>query len=352
MTPSILSRLAAGLFGEPPGQKGPGSGGTWQLPEGVERLEAVRWAYRTILLREPESREALEHLAASAPSPKALRDQLMRSAEAHAQPEFPVIFSMSGNEPRQTIQVDVTPEQQKALFERVQAVWHALGESKPHWSVITTEEYQPENIGRTMDAFYSSGESNVATLLRTLERNGIDASRLRTCMDFGCGVGRLSAALARKFEAVVAVDVSASHLAIAKEALAQRNLENVTTHRLETVEGLARLPQCDLIYSLIVLQHNPPPVMRALFAGLLGRLAPGGVAVIQLPTYMPGGYRFDAEEYLVSGGRDMEMHALPQAVAFATARAAGVELLEVLEDGWTGFGSGSRSNTFVLRRPA
>lgn len=351
MTASFFGRLAAGLFGESPKAR-PDAGQGWQLPEGEDRLEAARWAYRTILLREPESREALEQLAAAAASPRAMRDLLMRSAEAHAQPQFPVIYSMSGNEPAQRVQVEVTPQQQQALFQRVQAVWHALGESKPHWSVITAEEYEPANIDRTMDAFYSSGENNVTTLLRTLERNGIVPSQLRTCMDFGCGVGRLSAALARQFEAVVAVDVSASHLAIASQALAQRNLKNVTTHRLETVDGLERLPRCDLVFSLIVLQHNPPPVMRMLFAGLLGRLAPGGVAVLQLPTYMPGGYRFDVEEYLEGGGREMEMHALPQAEVFATARAAGVVVLEVLEDGWTGFGSGSRSNTFVLRRPA
>jgi hypothetical protein len=35
---------------------------------------------------------------------------------------------------------------------------------------------------------------------------------------------------------------------------------------------------------------------------------------------------------------------------FSLAAAAGVERLEVLENGWTGFGAGSRSNTFVMRK--
>ena len=148
------------------------------------------------------------------------------------------------------------------------------------------------------------------------------------------------------------MDVSASHLGIAREALERRGLTNVRTHLLETIEGVDALPPVDLVYSVIVLQHNPPPVIRALFAGLLGRLNPRGVAVIQVPTYMPAGYRFDLEEYERTGGKDMEMHPLPQREAFAIAKAAGVDVLEVLEDSWTGIGAGARSNTFVLQRPA
>jgi len=54
-----------------------------------------------------------------------------------------------------------------------------------------------------------------------LERNGIDTSRLARVMDFGCGVGRLTLALAKNFRQVEAVDVSASHLAVAREAIAR-----------------------------------------------------------------------------------------------------------------------------------
>lgn len=340
---SFLARLASGRRGEASRAAPPAA-------SAEERLEAARWAHRIVLLREPGSREALERFVAAHPTPREMRDALLRSSEARAQPGFPVLHAMTGDEPPQEVQVAVTPAQREELFRRVQAVWRALGETKPHWSVITTDEFKPENIARTEDAFYAGGEHNVATLLRTLARNGIDPARLRTVMDFGCGVGRLSAALARKFERVVSVDVSVSHLAVAREALARRGLTNVTTHALATIDGLADLPEVDLVFSLIVLQHNPPPVMRALLAGLLERLAPGGAAVVQLPTYLPGGYRFEVEAYLAGGGRDMEMHPLPQAEVFAVARAAGVSVLEVLEDGWTGYGFGARSNTFVFSR--
>jgi SAM-dependent methyltransferase len=323
----------------------------WELPASEPaRREAAQWAYRTILLREPESDQALDFLSRNSGSAKAMRDLLLQSAEVRAQPGFPVIFPMTGDEPPQPVQSDVLPEQRERLFRRVQTTWQLLGEQKPHWSVATVDAFQPGRIDGALDDFYATGEANVATLMRTLERNGINPARIQTCMDFGCGVGRLSVALASRFAQVVSVDVSASHLAVAREAFARRGITNASIHHLETIGGLAALPFVDLIYSLIVLQHNPPPVIKEVLQGLLGRLNPGGVAVIQIPTYLPAGYRFDFAEYERRASGDMEMHALPQRDVFKVARDEETDVLEVMEDAWTGFGFGSRSNTFVLRR--
>lgn len=353
---SLLARLMSFLRGSLPRRAGSAPAGTedgarWELPDDPGgRREAARWAYRLLLLREPDSAASLDFLGANARSSLDMRDRILQSQEFRSQAGLPVQFSMTGDEPPQEVQVEVGPEARERLFRRVQETWQTLGEEQPHWSVVTAEEFRPGRIGESLESFYASGEENVATLARTLARNGIDASRVRRCMDFGCGVGRLTVALAKRFPEVVAVDVSASHLAVAREALSRFGVANASLHRLETIEDVAGLPVVDLVYSVIVLQHNPPPVMHALFEGLLGRLAPGGAAVIQVPTYLPPGYRFDLAEYEKGGERQMEMHPLPQRDVFAIARAAGVEVLEVLEDSWTGFGSGSRSNTFVLRR--
>ena len=325
--------------------------GSWELPQDpAARAEAVRWGYRLILLREPENREVVDKLAESARNSKHMRDIFMRSPEAKQQPGFPVpSVSMTGKEDAQQVQLQVSAEQQHELFTRVQSVWRALGETRPHWSVVTGSEYLPERINQeAIEEFYRSGEENIDTLMSTLARDGVDSSKLRTCMDFGCGLGRLSAALAPRFERVTAVDVSTSHLAMAREALTERGITNVDLVQLETVEGVDSLPQADLVFSVIVLQHNPPPVMYAIFASLIRRVAPGGVAVIQIPTWLPNGYRFVVEEYLLDGGEKMEMHAIPQADVLALIRASGMELLEVIDDAWTGIG---RSNTFVMRRP-
>jgi hypothetical protein len=110
-------------------------------------------------LREPDSEASLDHLAMRSASTRALRDALLQSQELRAQPGFPITLSLTGNEPPHPVQVRVGADQQAALFRRVQAVWHSLGEEQPHWSVVTAEDFRPENIAGTLDAFYASGEN-------------------------------------------------------------------------------------------------------------------------------------------------------------------------------------------------
>jgi 2-polyprenyl-3-methyl-5-hydroxy-6-metoxy-1,4-benzoquinol methylase len=322
-------------------------------PRTAEReriLEAARWAYRLILLREPESEAAVEQLAAAG-SPREMRDVLLRSAELRGQSGFPVQTAMTGLEPPQPVQLDVTDAERERLFSMVHSVWRQLGKDKPHWSVLSSNEFLPENMGTRSEAFYETGEWHVQLVMRTLERNGLAVPAEGTCLDYGCGLGRLSFALARRFRLVAGADVSEVHLDIARREAEHRGIGNVTWHHVADVRSVKALPDADLLVSLIVLQHNPPPVMRELFARMLGRLRPGGVAVIQMPTYLPGGYRFRVADYLATGGRDMEMHPLPQREAFRVVREAGVEMVEVLEDGSSALGYGGRSNTFVVRRP-
>ena len=84
---------------------------------------------------------------------------------------------------------------------------------------------------------------------------------------------------------------------------------------------------------------------------VFARLKPGGVAYFQVPTYRAG-YRFALEEYLREdvGKGEMEMHVLPQSVIMQAAARHGLELLEVIEDPYTGMRPSEVSNTFLLRK--
>ena len=109
----------------------------------------------------------------------------------------------------------------------------------------------------------------------------------------------------------------------------------------------------DLWFSWIVLQHNPPPIIALILRRCFSLLAPGGVAVFQVPTYATG-YRFRIAEYLGRIGDDggIEMHVLPQHVVLGLAAAAGCQPLEIWQDGAAGSPSAWTSNTFVFRKPA
>ena len=75
---------------------------------------------------------------------------------------------------------------------------------------------------------------------------------------------------------------------------------------------------------MIVLQHNPPPVIRLIVRAFLKALNPGGMAYLQVLSYRVG-YRSSPGEYLENEAKKhvmMEMHVLPQRVPFTAPRRA------------------------------
>lgn len=166
------------------------------------------------------------------------------------------------------------------LIEKYRAQWETLGRHDPYWAVLT--DPAKKNGRWEKDAFYALGEQEIAQVfeqLKALEitpHNGI-------ALDFGCGVGRLSRALAAHFQKVIGVDISRAMLA---EATAQHaafpNIEFVHN----TAPDLTFIPdeQVDFIYTNIVLQHIPPSLQTTYIAEFCRILAPGGLAVFQTPS--------------------------------------------------------------------
>ncbi len=134
-----------------------------------------------------------------------------------------------------------------------------------------------------------TGELEIARVFAELDRLGVIVSRTGTCLDFGCGLGRLTRALGRRFDQAIGVDVSPTMVAEATELAAAAGIDNVR-FALNQEPHLAQFAtgSIDFVYSNIVLQH----VSRDLQLGYLrefGRLlAPGGLAVVQLPSRRTG----------------------------------------------------------------
>jgi SAM-dependent methyltransferase len=224
-----------------------------------------------------------------------------------------------------------------------------LGEERPHWSVLSSDQFSPEHIASTEAEFYLSGATDVAELLATLARAGVDPSGYRTAFEFGCGIGRVTPHLARHFARVVACDVSASHLRLAAARIKATGIENAEIVRA-TMPDFGMTQPFDLWYCRIVLQHNPPPVIRLILERACELLTPNGAAVFQVPTYAPR-YRFSLTEYLetIEKPGNIEMHVLPQQEIFAIAQRAGCVPLQVAEDDSIGV-PGWVSNVFTFRK--
>jgi SAM-dependent methyltransferase len=305
-------------------------------------IDDVAAAYHLLLGRAPESEQAIRaHL--DCVDLAELRRRFMASAEFHQQmaaalSAAPSPIGRFRLAPPLSVDVEVSERDMTRLLQFVQSAWEELGRVAPHWSVITADVFRPETLGENIDAFYSGGAVSAQAYDAALARARIEHVVAGTCLELGCGVGRITGYLARRFERVIGVDISAAHLAYAKQHIADLGLSNVDFRHVNAPASLAELGAIDTFFSLIVLQHNPPPVIHALLAQVFAQLRIGGLAFFQVPVYADG-YGFAISRYLAEHeGKmlGMEMHILPQRDLFDLLRASGMQVIEVSEDNETG----------------
>jgi SAM-dependent methyltransferase len=163
-------------------------------------------------------------------------------------------------------------------LEHVRKVYEELGREDPMYGVLTADRFR----GNRWDPeeFFARGRAEIDELLGYTERLGWRLER-GAALDFGCGVGRLTQALAEHFEEVVGVDISSTMIGAArrhdKHPDRIRFIVNATAD-LAVLESAS----FDLIYSNITLQHVPPAAVEAYIGEFVRLLRPGGLAIFQM----------------------------------------------------------------------
>jgi len=125
----------------------------------------------------------------------------------------------------------------------------------------------------------ATGASELAGLFGRLDGD----PRGGTCVEVGCGPGRMTGALAERFDQVVAVDVSPAMLERAHAAVSAPNVSFVAVsgERLDGVED----GSADTLVCYLVLQHLPDrEVVEGYLREFARVLAPGGAAYVQVPV--------------------------------------------------------------------
>ncbi len=318
--------------------------------------QEVTLAYQLLLGRTPESDDVVNNFCQNAQTILQLRESFIKSpefvqrmSEILQQPQA-VRHRHPFTLPKIPVETQVTDEVMDQMFERIHKEWEHLGQTEPYWSVVTQPQYYQSEFQNHREQFYTSGNYTCQLFLAALRRCGISPTQLETCLEVGCGVGRVTAYLAGAFAKVIAADISQSHLNINAQYLQEKGIQNVELTHWHTIGQLRNLPQVDAILSVITLQHNPPPVMAWMLGALLSHLKSGGVAYIQIPTYRAG-YIFEVERYLHSTPPNtLEMHFLPQSDVFEIISQSNCHCLEVREDGMVGDEDKMLSNTFLIQK--
>ena len=133
--------------------------------------------------------------------------------------------------------------------------------------------------------FLASGESDVARLVDPiLPLLGSPATTL-TALDIGCGLGRLTRALAMRFAQVEGIDIAPKMIAQARSF----DPPPPTNVRYQICDGSGVIPlpdgAVDFVFSYIVFQHVPTQRIIEIYLRETARvLQPGGLAQIQVNT--------------------------------------------------------------------
>lgn len=227
---------------------------------------------------------------------------------------------------------------------RLQRDWDQLGREDPLWAVLS----DPAKRGRRWDVeeFFAYGREEIAGALEVARRLH-PALATGSALDFGCGVGRLSQALAAHFDTVTGIDIAPSMIEQAREHAARAGVGNCT-FVLNDRDDLSVLDDgsVDFVYSRIVLQHIPPPYAERYIGEFVRVLRPGGLALFQVPADPPqertalfrARQRLKATFTLES---KMQLYPVPPERVHEVVRAAGGTVVDQTTDdslpGWTSY---------------
>src|ERR1035438_2308711 len=130
------------------------------------------------------------------------------------------------------------------------AEWKQWGKDDPLFGVAAWVGKEKDGASPwTEDEFYALGESDWRDFLGHWQHYGVSK---QSCLEIGCGAGRITKQLASYFDRVYAVDISSEMISCAQRAVKGGNVE------FSVIDGL-HLPQGDgsvkAIFTTIVLQH-------------------------------------------------------------------------------------------------
>ncbi len=151
---------------------------------------------------------------------------------------------------------------------------------------ILARSEQKKDVPWEFEKFFQSGVFEIDAMLQYAESIQ-PLNQKKHALDFGCGVGRLTQALASHFERVCGVDISP---AMIQHARNHQGAEGRVDYKVNETGDLGQFRdgQFDFVYSSITLQHMPARFAKNYIAEFLRVLSADGLILFQLPSHRKG----------------------------------------------------------------
>jgi SAM-dependent methyltransferase len=215
-------------------------------------------------------------------------------------------------------------------LEQLRKDWESLAERDALNAILTDESKSAG--GWDISEFMATGEIEIDTVMGHLVGLRCTPSFNGTALDFGCGVGRLTQAMARRFASCIGVDISA-------QMIRKADSFNHYAHCRYMVNTDVHLPFADasftFLYSNIVLQHVPRRFATEYLREFVRVLAVGGVLVFGVQDSFAAPnlssllirmrhmlHLRSTLRALAGRGGDMRMHCLPERLVRSCIGAA------------------------------
>ncbi len=221
--------------------------------------------------------------------------------------------------------------------------WDELGTLDPEWAILS----DPARRGGRWDTqeFFATGPRDIA---KALERfAALDVPAYGSALDFGCGLGRLTRALAASFDEVLGVDISPAMIDGARRLNDDVPGAQFVVNDRDDLREVAADGSRDLVFSFIALQHvSSREAIVSYLADFVRVVRPGGLIAFQLPSWIAPVQRLRPQRHAyralrragvpprVLQGRlglhPMAMRYIPQDEVRATLEGAGARVLDAV----------------------
>jgi len=157
-------------------------------------------------------------------------------------------------------------------------------------------------------------------------RKNIPVSKTMTAMEFGCGTGLISMALAPEVKHVLAVDMSENMLAVLEKKIADNRVDNITPCQLDLTGGEVPGERFDLIFSSMVLHHVKD--VDNLLETFFELLNPGDRLALADLDAEDGGFHGDIPDVFHQGFDRKELGRMLERKGFTDISAATAHVIE------------------------